>query len=190
MAGVPFDRDKPRPDYLGNLLPGDEWKNAPLSERVLHVARSQERKKVRELSPNWGGMVTAYLKVAGLFGPAPWCAAFVYWCLVESGADRSKLWKGPASTWSLAVWAKATGRLSVGARRGDVFVWNTGTPQRYGTGHTGVVTKAEGSNLKTIEGNTNDKGSREGVAVLDKDRTTFHVKQLSRGGLWGFVKLD
>ncbi len=183
---VPFDRAQPRPGYLGpGLLPGDAWRTASLSERAVHVARSQERNKVHELTPNWGGMVTVYLRVAGWSSPAPWCAAFVYWCLVESGADRKALWKYPASTRSLATWAKARGVLSQQPRRGDVFVWNKGT------GHTGFIVRSEPKKLTTIEGNTNASGGREGVAVLEKVRTVGAVRHAAGGhGIWGFVRLD
>lgn len=173
----------PRPGYLGNLLEGDAWKNASLVERCVHVARSQERQKVRELKPNWGGMVTVYLNVAGWFTPAPWCAAFVYWCLVESGADKKRLWKNPASTWSLYMWAKATGRLGRVPGRGRAFVWNTGSETKPGSGHTGFCLSAANP-TPTIEGNTDSKGSREGVMVAQKERPG---NLLRRFPLWGYV---
>lgn len=39
-----------------------------------------------------------------------------------------------------------------------------------GTGHTGFVERVDGSNIHTIEGNTNDEGSREGYEVARRVR--------------------
>ena len=47
-------------------------------------------------------------------------------------------------------------------RGGLVFVMSTGQ----GTGHMGFVERAAGGKLVTIEGNTNDGGSREGIGVF------------------------
>jgi hypothetical protein len=43
-----------------------------------------------------------------------------------------------------------------------IFVLDTGG----GAGHTGLVVSIEGGRLITLEGNTNDGGSREGVGVF------------------------
>lgn len=175
----------PKPSYVKTLT-AEQWANAPLSERALHVARSQERNRVRELSPNWGGMVTIYLRVAGWRSPAPWCAAFVFWCLLEAGADRKKLWANPASTYSMFKWAVKTSRLTQMPKRGNAFVWNGA-----GGGHTGFVVSGvlDGeakSQITTIEGNTDDAGSREGVRVAQRVRTIAGLRRFPR---WGFIDL-
>lgn len=173
----------PKPSYVKTLT-AEQWANAPLSERALHVARSQERNRVRELSPNWGGMVTIYLRVAGWRSPAPWCAAFVFWCLLESGADRKKLWGLPASTLSLYQWASKGKRIKQNAfaNRGDLFVWNDGR-----AGHTGFVANRIGvAHFKTIEGNTDDAGSREGVRVAERTRSYSLLRTFR---FWGFIDL-
>ncbi len=48
-----------------------------------------------------------------------------------------------------------------------------------GHGHTGLVSKVIGNNLETIEGNTNDDGSREGVGVFR--RTGRSIANINRG---------
>lgn len=171
----------PRPVALGNLLPGDAWKNASLAERTVHLARAYQRLGVRETTANWGPWVKLYLATAGLFSPAPWCAAFVYHVLLESGADPKRLWKLPASTWSLATWAKANSRLHSVGKRGDLFVWSSGR------GHCGIVVKRDGLAYTTIEGNTDRKGGREGDGVYERERTVALLKAAAKGGIWGFV---
>ena len=46
-----------------------------------------------------------------------------------------------------------------------IFVLDTGG----GAGHTGLVESIEGGRLITLEGNTNDGGSREGVGVFRRN---------------------
>ncbi len=48
---------------------------------------------------------------------------------------------------------------------GHIFVIDFGG----GTGHTCLVIEVGGGKLVTIEGNTNDGGSREGVGVFQGD---------------------
>lgn len=150
------------PAYV-TTVSASQWANLDLSERVLHVARSQVG--VREVTANWSPVIKVYLKVAGVFSPAPWCAAFVHWCLLEAGADKKKLAKFPASTYYLYAWAKSTGRLMSAPKRGRLFVVNGAKG-----GHTGFVRSVESPWIETIEGNTNKAGSREGVATMDKER--------------------
>lgn len=48
-----------------------------------------------------------------------------------------------------------------------------------GTGHTGLVEAITGTLLTTIEGNTNDIGSREGIGVFRRQKRT--MRDISRG---------
>ena len=58
---------------------------------------------------------------------------------------------------------------------GMIFIISTGS----GNGHTGIVESIEGVQLTTIEGNTNEGGSREGIGVFrHKSR---RISQISRG---------
>lgn len=51
---------------------------------------------------------------------------------------------------------------------GTLFVRRTGKPTDWD--HAGIVVGVEGGKLVTIEGNTNEGGSREGVAVCKRTR--------------------
>ena len=58
---------------------------------------------------------------------------------------------------------------------GMVFIISTGS----GTGHTGFVSRVVGNKLETIEGNTNDGGSREGIGVFRRSGRT--IAGINRG---------
>lgn len=173
-------RNLPKPDFVKTMT-AKEWANADLIERAVHVARSQETIKVREITENWGGMVTAYLKVAGVFSKAPWCAAFVYWCLLQAGADKTKLWKNPASTYFLWSWATKKRILYIDFPDNRcIGVYN----RLSGTGHTWFYLDKKG---RTLEGNTNNNGSREGIGVFELSRPISTIKKYPR---WGCVYIS
>lgn len=136
----------------------------------MHVARSQERANVQEFpkGSNWGPVVKLYLRVAGWRSPAPWCAAFVAWCLIEAGADRKDLPRNLASVRSWIDWAKRTKRITKAPMRGTLFAF-----PRQGQTHIGFMTRFDVTGLGvwfTLEGNTNESGGREGYRVAEKKR--------------------
>lgn len=173
----------PRPSYINDGICTEAvWNSSALAERALFVARSQERAGVVEVGNNWGPMVKMYLAVAGLRNPAPWCAAFVTWCLIEAGADRKKLPMNPASTYFWWKWAVDKKRTMITPGRGNLFVWNG-----KGGGHIGFITSVTRGVLATIEGNTNEAGSREGTAVLSKTRKMAQIQSFPR---WAYVDVS
>ena len=156
----------------------------PLLKAALE--RATEEIGVLEAPPgsNRGPRVDTYLKAVGLnpgAGSFPWCAAFVYFCFneaSETGGRRNPLVK---TAGVLEHWNKAEQR---GARRikaadamarpelikpGQIFVMDFGK----GAGHTGVVRGLRDGKLITIEGNTNDGGSREGIGVFERAGRTL-----------------
>ena len=64
-------------------------------------------------------------------------------------------------------------------RPGAIFIVDHGG----GKGHTGIVTKIVDGEIGTIEGNTNQRGSREGDGVYQKVRTIASINV-------GFVDYD
>ena len=172
-------RNKPRPAYV-KTLDDYAWHNASLMERALHVAASQEG--VKEITPNWSPVIKAYLAVAGVFSPAPWCAAFVTWCLLEAGADRKKLPKLAASTYYWWEWASKNALLLGRPKARSIFVWNGKAG-----GHTGFVSQVEPNQqdqYTTIEGNTDKAGSREGTKVMRRTRRTLEMVRYPRHGFF------
>lgn len=112
---------------------------------------------------NWGDGVKKYLNSVGINFPASWCMAFVYWCVANSGTNNL-LYKtgGVLNQWNkVSSWCKHKEPLA-----GDIFIMDFGK----GLGHTGFVEKVEGGLIHTIEGNTNDTGSREGYEVCRRIR--------------------
>lgn len=169
--------DTPKPAYVKTLTDG-AWDGATLAERALHVARSQD--SVREAGTNWGPKVSLYLRLAGIFSPAPWCAAFVTWCLVEAGADRKKLPKFAASTYFWYAWANKTGRARTFPERGRVAVQNGA-----GGGHIWFCLSGADPH-RTLEGNTNPGGSREGYGVFERKR---HATNMRKHPRWCFIAI-
>jgi len=148
-----------------------------LSGKVLVVAGTEVG--VMEVPPgsNRGPKVDEYLKSVGLNpgqGSYPWCAAFVYWCFLEASKALSVSNPAICTAGALDLWnqagpkrfrripcAEASDNPTL-VRPAMVFVLGTGP----GHGHVGFVEKVTGTILTTIEGNTNDGGSREGIGVF------------------------
>lgn len=162
------------------------WANASAPERALHVARAYDH--VREVGRNSGRLVEWFLRHVRLGRGYPWCAAYVYTCCIEAGMDPAKLPQArkAAAVINWRIWAAEEGYRRTRPERGYLFYWVT----KRGTGHIGFVAEvlADGS-FRTIEGNTNRAGSREGDGVYDRRRTISELQRASRGGTWGFIDL-
>lgn len=163
-------------------LPDDQETRMPKSELALHIAATQVG--VVETSWNSSPMIDKYLGLVKLKKVA-WCASFVYWCLRRAGISRSSLpkrWKAPAVRFWVA-WAKKEGRITKTPNRGYLFFWLNGT-----RGHIGFVNRVGGNGLfRTIEGNTNFRGAREGDGVYRKKR---EIRTMDNNEQWGFISLE
>jgi hypothetical protein len=159
----------------------------PLARAVLGFAGKEVGVMEVPLGSNSGPRVNQYLESVGERAGLPWCAAFVYWCF-ENAAATLQL-KNPAirTAGAIDLWEEAARRgiqrvTTADAadchslvRPGMVFVIATGG----GHGHVGLVEKIEGVVLTTIEGNTNNGGSREGIGVFR--RTSRRIGNVNRG---------
>lgn len=168
------------------------------TERALLIAHElADVEKVREVGTNRGFWVEKFLAAVGLGGGYAWCAAFVFWCLVTAGVPKSMLPQrkdgfNPASVYGWYCWAVANG-FAVSekeAERGDLFFWLDKRGKTW-QGHIGWFLRWLGADsylkdFASIEGNTNDKGSREGDQVGRKERVVgnMRIHQLS-----GFISL-
>ncbi|MES2829663.1 MAG: CHAP domain-containing protein [Bacteroidota bacterium] len=130
----------------------------------IEVAISQLDVQEAPKGSNWGEPVQSYLKSVGITFPASWCMAFVYWCCKEAYGKENKLFKtgGVLKQWQ-SVNPKHKFKTPL---PGDIFIQDHGK----GLGHTGFVEKVQGDQIFTIEGNTNDTGSREGYEVCRRFR--------------------
>jgi len=152
-----------------------------LSARALEIATTQLGVHEKG-SSNSGPEVDKYLKSVGLTAGFPWCMAFVYWCYnqasIESGVANFLIrTAGVLHQWNeqqpvrKIVLDKVLKDPAI-IKPGAVFIMDHGK----GNGHTGLVEKIHGSSIDTIEGNTNDEGSREGYEVCRRTRRLTAIK--------------
>jgi lysozyme family protein len=160
--------------------PGEQAGGGDLATRALAIAARQIGILERPRGSNRGPEVDDYMGAIdrSLHGQ-PWCMAFVYWCFNEAARElgiglnvprTASVWR----SWEMAQ-EQAIGRI-VTARQaradpdivkpGMVFYIDTGGRH----GHTGFVRDIVDGKLVTIEGNTNNDGSREGYGVFQRSR--------------------
>lgn len=147
-----------------------------LAEKALAIAASQLGEEENPRGSNWGHPVQDYLARVGIDFSASWCMAFVYWCFDEAVKQMPARANPLVRTAGvLNAWNKAAVKYRVVGepQRGDIFIMDFG----HGLGHTGLVgiISADGQ-IHTIEGNTNDTGSREGFEVCNKIRDKSKIK--------------
>lgn len=140
-----------------------------LADRAVEIAISEVG--VREVGRNRGQRIEEYLATVHLDPGDPWCAAFVAWCFARAAAERgvsspvpgvgavNKLWRQCPATWRQA-------QPTVGA----IFIHFENPENPYSHGHTGLVVSVEDSLCHTVEGNTDNGGSREGDGVYRRVR--------------------
>ncbi|MBX3095670.1 MAG: CHAP domain-containing protein [Fimbriimonadaceae bacterium] len=143
-----------------------------VAERSLILAaHDADQRRVRERGANRGQEVAQYLKTVGLGPGYPWCAAFVAHHWLAAGGEKNRLPLRPASVCS---WVRSGGFRVTNdpgeVRRADAFAWCRDN----GTGHMGfivqVIRTPVGVWIRTIEGNTNAAGSRDGDGVYRRTR--------------------
>lgn len=132
---------------------------------------------VERTGNNDGLDVEKYLSYVGLPAGNPWCAAFVAWNLGEAGIDNPRSgWSPSYFTAGSTVYARGSAVNHV-PRMGDVFGIYFSSLGRIA--HVGFVHSWSGSWAVTVEGNTNDDGSREGNKVAIKRRPIKTIYKVS-----------
>jgi len=127
---------------------------------------------------NDGPEVEMYLRSVNLSPGAPWCAAFVSWVYTVNDIDN------PKSGWSPAYFTlKRTiytrdGNIKAYPDKADVFGIYFNNKNRIA--HVGFVHYWGSRIVLTVEGNTNDEGSREGVRVAMKRRPARTIYKVAR----------
>lgn len=143
-----------------------------LSDKALEIALTQIGKKENPLGSNWGEPVKTYLKSVKIGFPASWCMAFIYWCFEKAALELNLPNTAIRTGGVLAAWNAAVAYRKTEPSIGAVFIMSFGG----GLGHTGIVYKFDAKYIWTIEGNTNDTGSREGIEVCKKKRSRSSIK--------------
>jgi len=147
-----------------------------LTENALKIAITQLGQVEKPLGSNWGHPVQDYLASVGINFPASWCMGFVYWCFNQVTKTNPLVKTGGV----LNAWNTADKKYRVTGepQPGDIFIMDFGK----GLGHTGFVEKVDPTFIYTIDGNTNDSGSREGISVCRKQRPKAKIKGYLRYG--------
>ena len=152
-------------------LTDDRWRALPILERAIILAHVYtDILSVREVGFNAGKHVEMFLRSVRLGKGFPWCAAFVTYVLIEAGWDT--LPKNPASVCSWFEMGEDHGAIVTdpsNLRRGDLIGWCN---RRRWRGHMGVFVSydAKHNTITSLEGNTNQVGSREGDGCYRKVR--------------------
>jgi len=164
---------KPMKDALKEISKG----NKSLGQMVVAYARQHLKQHPREIGgQNKGPWVRLYMK--GDEGEAwPWCAGFVSFILKQA-CDTLGVSLPIGTSFSCDILATNAKGKKIFLKKPDVTDRKKITPgsffleRRTSTDwtHTGIVVDAEDTVFLTMEGNTNDEGSREGYEVCSRIR--------------------
>lgn len=163
-----------------NIKPG-QFVKVTLGQ--LAVQKARESLGVREDKPyrNRGKWIDIYTGFLGLVG-VPWCAAFVAFKIHQAAKQMGIKSRWPKAPWAASCdavyrWALRNGLILAKPEPGCVFL--VGSPADYT--HMGFVERVRGMMCDTLEGNTNDDGSREGYEVCARSRPSAQLT---------FIKID
>ena len=135
---------------------------------------------VRETGFNKGQRVEEYLKAANLAPGNAWCAAFLTWTFKQVGIKAVVSGYSPNWFQSNIVYKRDDNiNRNYTPQVGDVFGLYFESKKRIA--HVGFIDKQEGNYYITVEGNTNEAGSREGDGVYRKRR---HIKTIYAISRW------
>ena len=158
-----------------------------LAEAALAMAIAEIGVREVPVGSNGGPRVDQYLAATGLNGGFFWCMAFIYWCFREAAKERGVANPFPKTAGCLKAWNEASAFRITKATAiakpelvvpGAVFILDFGG----GAGHTGFIRSSQGGALKTVEGNTNNDGSSNGVGVFE-----LNSRNVMSSKLKGFI---
>lgn len=149
--------------------------------KMIELARAEVGVREHPKDSNRGKRVEEYQAATWLDGTGwPWCAAFICWLCREAGMGDGLRPKTPGA-WAFEGWARRVDTpvklikplRSAKVRAGDIVVFTFS--------HIGfAVGDQDGDTVRTIEGNTDAAGSREGGGVYEKTRKVSQIRSLIR----------
>lgn len=160
-----------------------------LAELVV-IARSQLGVEESPRGSNRGAALTKYFAADNLPGGGyAWCASFVCWCVQQwLAGEAGKRFRvnapRTASAFRMIDWARTQSAMQVITRPeivsgryrvapGDIVVFEVS--------HVAICVKpAPKGFVITVDGNTNDEGSREGYEVAERTRRTSTIRAVLR----------
>lgn len=133
---------------------------------------------VRELTgKNDGKSVEVYLSYVWLKKGQPWCAAFVSWVYGQYGVKNARS-GGTVQLMSQGTTIYKSGKVTETPQKADAFfIWFANKGR---VAHTGFVDKWSATWVETVEGNTNEAGSREGDGVYRKKRLKRQIYAVTK----------
>jgi hypothetical protein len=157
--------------------------------KISEIAKSYLGQK--EISGNKGFVNKDFdkkMRSIGFYSGAPWCGFFALLVYTEAKQSIKLL---SASSARIIEKATTADNWHAEPKEGAVVVWATfKNGERQATGHIGIVTEVKDAiNYTTAEGNTTDKGGREGIMVALRNRHLTKDKWTVDNGLrlMGFV---
>jgi hypothetical protein len=135
-----------------------------ITNKILTVASSQVGVRESPINSNKGKRVEDYLKAVGLSGGYPWCMAYVVWCVNQLNLKTPLITTLQRGGGHCLTQYNATPKkyLSKIPKEGFIGIMNFGGDK----GHTFFVNSVNVNGINTIEGNTNNDGSRNGIGVF------------------------
>ncbi len=165
--------------------------SSPLAKAAIEFAVTQIGVRERPLGSNRGPEVDKYLRAVGLNpagGSFAWCVAFTHFCYLSAAESLGRenphiKTAGVLDHWNLAGRKPGVIRITRTqavsdpglVKPGSLFIIDFGG----GHGHSGMVLETASSRLTTIEGNTNDGGTREGIGVFQREARK--INQINKG---------
>jgi hypothetical protein len=167
-------------DYLTSLKAAAVPKEAAsLAARLVDILKSEDGVREMPANSNKGARVQEYQAATWLSGTGwAWCAAFICWGIKQ--LDDKALLPFPrprtAGAWDFERWAREDAGPTVelckprkAIKAGDIVVFTFS--------HIGLAIEDEkNGSVKTVEGNTDTSGSREGGGVYVQNRKTSLVR--------------
>ncbi|GAA5036649.1 hypothetical protein GCM10011506_30010 [Marivirga lumbricoides] len=126
---------------------------------------------------NRGTQVEQYLASVGFAPGYAWCAAFISWCYQQVGIEHPKNAWVPSYALERNLIYKRGEFIKQLPQQGDLFlIWYERLKR---PAHIGFVDQWQGKWVITVEGNTNNDGSREGDGVYRKRRLQKQIWAVS-----------
>ncbi len=152
-----------------------------LARAAIEFAITQIGVMEKPLGSNRGPEVDGYLAAVGLnpaAGSFAWCVAFTHFCYRKAAEELGLQNPHIKTAGVLDHWNRSGAKPQVVrvthtraaddpslVKPGSLFIIDLGR----GMGHSGLVMEVKNGRLVTIEGNTNDNGSRNGIGVFKRD---------------------
>ena len=170
--------------FGASSVPSSTVAPSALTKAAIDFAMTQVGVREKPLGSNRGPVVDQYIKAVGLnpAGNPPggffWCVAFTHFCYMKAaekvGIENPHIktagvldhWQKAGAKPNVVRVTKAKAVADPGlVMPGSLFIIDHGG----GLGHSGMVTEVANGRLKTVEGNTNDNGSRNGIGVFQRE---------------------